>query len=88
VQIYTDPKGGERQNIVYRHVLLVRTSLNLIMSEMACETQIQYAVKALGDLRKVTAFRCLRQYLKVHKIENFFDSDFGICVISLLFMHK
>ncbi len=26
--------------------------------------------------------------LKVHKIENFFDSDFGICVISLLAMHK
>jgi hypothetical protein len=26
--------------------------------------------------------------LKVHKIENFFDSDFGICVISLLFMSK
>jgi hypothetical protein len=26
--------------------------------------------------------------LKVHKIENFFDSNFGICVISLLVMHK
>ncbi len=26
--------------------------------------------------------------LEVHKIENFFDSEFGICVISLLFMHK
>jgi hypothetical protein len=26
--------------------------------------------------------------LKVHKIENFFDSDFGICVISLLVMSK
>ncbi len=26
--------------------------------------------------------------LKVHKIEKFFDSDFGICVISLLVMHK
>jgi hypothetical protein len=26
--------------------------------------------------------------LKVHKIENFFDSDFGICVISLLVVHK
>ncbi len=26
--------------------------------------------------------------LKVHKIENFFDSDFGICVISLLVMHN
>ncbi len=28
------------------------------------------------------------QNLKVHKIENFFDSDFGICVISLLVMSK
>ncbi len=27
-------------------------------------------------------------FLKVHKIENFFDSDFGICVISLLVMSK
>jgi hypothetical protein len=26
--------------------------------------------------------------LKVHKIENFLASDFGICVISLLVMHK
>jgi hypothetical protein len=26
--------------------------------------------------------------LKEHKIENFFDSDFGICVISLLVMSK
>ncbi len=26
--------------------------------------------------------------LKVHKIENFFYSDFGICLISLLFMSK
>ncbi len=30
-------------------------------------------------------FTCkLSTALKVHKIENFFDSDFGICVISLL----
>ncbi len=29
-----------------------------------------------------------RPLLKVHKIENFFDSDFGICVISLLVMSK
>ncbi len=26
--------------------------------------------------------------LKVHKIENFFDSDFGICVISFLVISK
>ncbi len=30
----------------------------------------------------------LKMYLKVHKIENFFDFDFGIRVISLLVMHK
>ncbi len=30
----------------------------------------------------------IAQRLKVHKIENFFDSDFGICVISLLVMSK
>ncbi len=29
-----------------------------------------------------------RSFLKVHKIENFFDSDFGICVISLIVMSK
>ncbi len=26
--------------------------------------------------------------LKVHKMENFFDSDFGTCVISFLVMSK
>jgi hypothetical protein len=36
---------------------------------------------------KSWAFYSLK-HLKVHKIENFFDSDFGICVISLLVMHK
>ncbi len=33
-------------------------------------------------------FASNRAVLKVHKIENFFDSDFGICVISLLVMSK
>ncbi len=33
-------------------------------------------------------FTFLEKLLKVHKIENFFDSDFGICVISLLVMSK
>jgi hypothetical protein len=31
--------------------------------------------------------RLAGHYLKVHKIENFFD-DFGICVISLLAISK
>ncbi len=30
----------------------------------------------------------LSMRLKVHKIENFFDSDFGICGFSLLVMSK
>ncbi len=29
-----------------------------------------------------------KKFLKVHKIENFFDSDFGICFISLLVISK
>ncbi len=33
-------------------------------------------------------YQKLRGALKVHKIENFFDSDFGICVFSLLVMSK
>jgi hypothetical protein len=30
----------------------------------------------------------LNRHLKVHKIENFFHPDFGICLISLLVVHK
>ncbi len=34
-------------------------------------------------------YACLTNIpLKVHKIEHFFDSDFGICIISLLVMSK
>jgi hypothetical protein len=32
--------------------------------------------------------RMLNMRLKVHKIENFFDSDFEICIIFLLVMAK
>jgi hypothetical protein len=47
-------------------------------------------IKCMLSMRKY--FKCMMSMrlmlLKVHKIENFFDSDFGICVISLLVMHK
>ncbi len=39
-----------------------------------------------NQLKRTSTIRTVQ--LKVHKIENFFDSDFGICVISLLVMHK
>ncbi len=41
----------------------------------------------LNDFLENDVFRANIK-LKVHKNENFFDSDFGICVISLLVMHK
>ncbi len=43
-----------------------------------------------GQRERVQCFNFSTEpvFLKVHKIENFFDSDFGICVISLLVMHK
>ncbi len=40
-----------------------------------------------SDKNSLLYFHCL-VYLKVHKTENFFDSDFGMCVISLLVMSK
>ncbi len=36
----------------------------------------------------MTLAKSLHGHLKVHKIENFFDSDFRICIISLLVMSK
>ncbi len=39
-----------------------------------------------GQIETVTDATMDEGTLKVHKIENFFDSDFGICVISLLVM--
>ncbi len=42
-----------------------------------------------ADMRHFLFFvNAVHTRLKVNKIENFFDSDFGICVISLLVMHK
>ncbi len=48
---------------------------------------------SLRSIKDIVAFHTGHNFppsgvLKVHKIENFFDSDFGICVISLLVMHK
>jgi hypothetical protein len=39
-------------------------------------------------VRRRVLVHWLEECLKVHKIENFFDSDFGICLISLLVMSK
>ncbi len=45
--------------------------------------------KGEGNIKRLfTTNHRLNMELKVHKIENFFDSDFGICVISLLVMSK
>jgi hypothetical protein len=45
-----------------------------------------YFVEKSAKARVLAALESLEEHtvdlLKVHKIENFFDSDFGICVIS------
>ncbi len=41
-------------------------------------------VQVAGAERKNGLLVVKLNSLKVHKIENFFDSDFGICIISLL----
>ncbi len=54
------------------------------------ETRVRWVVLGLpqdGDCADL--FENLSEIsLKVRKIENFFDSDIGICVISLLAMSK
>ncbi len=44
--------------------------------------------KKEDKLIRISGWWTDERYLKVHKIENFFDSVFGICVISLLVMSK
>ncbi len=47
-----------------------------------------FCLNALLYSPERTVFFSILKKLKVHKIENFFDSDFGICIISLLVMSK
>jgi hypothetical protein len=55
---------------------------------MFLEDNAAHPVGCDSQLKIVMAIRRTFFSLKVHKIENFFDSDFGICVISLLVMSK
>jgi hypothetical protein len=50
--------------------------------EKKCKVYLAYELY-VSDQKCENALR-----LKVHKIENFFDSVFGICVFSLLVMSK
>jgi hypothetical protein len=45
------------------------------------------SVLLVQGIRKVI-LNVILYYLKVHKIENFFGSDFEFCVVSLLVMLK
>jgi hypothetical protein len=58
-------------------------------------TALETIFMITGSFRNNTTFIVTGGYvkagtvsLKVHKIENFFEYDFGICVISLLGMSK
>jgi hypothetical protein len=52
---------------------------------------INYEKVKNSKLEPKNSYACVPltlESLKVHKIENFFDSDFEICIISLLVMAK
>ncbi len=57
-------------------------------SKTTAKMQWPSLVYSLYDITSAPSHPLLHTWLKVHKIENFFDSDFGICVISLLVIHK
>ncbi len=59
----------------------------MISAKKSAKMQSLIILKQLGKILGVRIYPILR-YLKVHKIENFFDSDFEFCVISLLVMLK
>ncbi len=54
----------------------------------AMETHTVAMEVYIGAVKVLSAWSHRGLPLKVHKIENFFDSDFGICVIYLLVMSK
>ncbi len=55
---------------------------------MFIEKEAKFVRPPQSRLKPPVPLSPFRLSLKVHKIENFFDSDFGICVISLLVMPK
>ena len=62
---------------------IIKSALHLM--KISCRFSVKDSFYPDSD-----AFGCAicDRALKVHKIENFFDSYFGICIISLLVMHK
>ncbi len=74
----TKGKAGWSQNFCEGHERM--GSVRVLL----CFYDIQFANRA----EFIDPVRELKPALKVHKIENFLDSDFGICVISLLVMSK
>ncbi len=69
---------GKNPKIVIQADILVYLSWVVVMIKYTLSTVIVVFIKRNSGATT----------LKVHKIENFFDSDFGICVISLILMSK
>jgi hypothetical protein len=77
------------------YVLILRNSLFCICRSSdcldACITTsygMQLSASPLATQSMASSYDKLSYLLKVHKIENFFDSNFGICNISLIVMSK
>jgi hypothetical protein len=67
---------------------LILEHFKSLMQNMHATCALKISKHILSGCQDIFLYRALSMCLKVHKIENFFDSDFGICVISLLVMSK
>ncbi len=60
-------------------MVLLQKVIGYPFDPFTCGNRELHATPSMSAIQRWENF-----ILKVHKIENFFDSDFGICVISLL----
>ncbi len=80
----SDKNDYENQHI--RIQQLTCTSFQIVI--LIAKTREKIQAEILQNAARLGKTMAFRKSLKVHKIENFFDSDFGICVISLLVMSE
>ncbi len=70
--------GGEYVDKVYVKIIIVKLKVSNVQNGLT---------RLFSELKRNLSQKDTLT-LKVHKIDKFFDSDFGICFISLLVMHK
>ncbi len=82
--------SGCKLSLLKHHIFLIFTQV-AIPGWLLAAVQTKNSIRGTDPILMFFKQKNIEQLvdsLKVHKIENFLDSDFGICVISFLVMHK